>query len=154
MRNPLALLFRALLLWLSGRAHFCSDLEHISVQDRGECFSAFRKMVVEPTATQPLQPGAALRVRFSFKNLSAAANRRLSLLPIPLIVAQPGFRSKTWLLGEESDDFIGLYEFDTVRDAEAYWRSLPLRMMQRRAAPDSLTREVSAIGVDHTKPSS
>jgi hypothetical protein len=61
-------------------------------------------------------------------------------------VAQPGFRSKTWLLGEESGDFIGHYEFDSVKDAEAYWSSLPLRLMRKRAAPDSLTYEVSLIG--------
>lgn len=146
MYNPLTLLFRAVLLWLRGRVHFGSDLENVRLEDCGERLSAFRKVVVEATAKQPTRPGATFRVRFSFKNLSAATNRRLSLVPIPLIVAQPGFRSKTWLLGRQTGDFIGHYEFDTVEAAEAYWSSLPLRMMRRRAVPASLTHEVSAIG--------
>ena len=144
-QSPPALLFRALLLMLGGRVHFEKDFESTSIEDRAESFTAFRKVVVDPTASQPPNPGATFRVRFSFKNLSVAANRRLSLLPIPLILAQPGFRSKTWLLGEESGDFIGYYEFDTVEDAEGYWSSLPLRMMRRRAAPGSLTHEIAAI---------
>ena len=90
-------------------------------------------------------------VRFRFKNLSAAANRRLSLIPIPLIVAQPGFRSKTWLLGQHSGDFIGYYEFDSVETAEAYWYSLPLKMMRGRAAADSLTHKINAMQPNRTK---
>ena len=93
-------------------------------------------------ATKPAQPGATFQIRFRFKNLSATANRRLSLIPIPLIVAQPGFRAKTWMLGQQTGDFIGFYEFDTVEAAEAYSSSLPLRMMRRRAASGSLTHEV------------
>jgi hypothetical protein len=62
---------------------------------------------------------------------------------MPLIAAQPGFRSKTWLLGEETGDFIGYYEFDTVEAAEAYWESLPLRMMRRRAAEGSLRHTIT-----------
>jgi len=57
-------------------------------------------------------------------------------------VAQPGFRSKTWLIGQQTGDFMGLYEFDSAAAAEAYWNSLPLRMMRRRAAPGSLSHEV------------
>ena len=142
-QNPLVLLLRALGLWIRGRVHFQGDLENIMIEDQGETFSAFRKVVVEAVGEQPARPGAVFKVRFRFKSLSATANRRLSLIPIPLIVSQLGFRSKTWLLGEQTGDFIGLYKFDTVEAAEGYWNSLPLRMMRRRAASGSLTHEVS-----------
>jgi hypothetical protein len=66
----------------------------------------------------------------------------LSLIPIPLIAAQPGFQSKTWLIGEDSGDFLGNYEFDTVEAAKTYLDSLPLRIMRRRAEPGSLTHDV------------
>ena len=62
-----------------------------------------------------------------------------------IILEDHGFRSKTWLLGRQTGDFIGLYEFDTVEEAEAYWDSLPLRMMKRRAAPGSLTYKATGI---------
>jgi hypothetical protein len=136
-------LLRAAWLWLRRRVRFVvDDLADVRLEDRGESFAAFRKVVVRPGSGVRREPGAVFRVRFSFKNLSPRANRRLSLIPIPFIVAQPGFRSKTWLLGESSGDFIGLYEFDSVEAAEAYWSSLPLRMMRRRAAPGSLSYEV------------
>ncbi|MFC1657134.1 hypothetical protein ACFL2P_00995 [Candidatus Moduliflexota bacterium] len=137
-QNPLRLILRALGLWIHGRVHFRGGLENIRLEDHGETFAAFRKVDVDPAAEQPARPGTTFQVRFRFKNLSDTANSRLSLIPIPLIVAQPGFRSKTWFLGQQSGDFIGLYEFETVEEAEAYWDSLPLRMMKRRAASGSL----------------
>jgi hypothetical protein len=141
-QNPIKLLARAVLLKLKGRARLERDIDDTSLYVEGERFVAFRKVVVDPAPDQPTEPGAIFQVRFSFKNLSSKANRRLSLIPIPLITAQPGFRSKTWLLGDETGDFIGYYEFDTVRQAEAYWDSLPLKMMRGRAAEGSLSHEV------------
>lgn len=58
---------------------------------------------------------------------------------------EAGTCSKTWLLGQDSGDFIGYYEFDTVEAAEEYWDSRPLRMMRKRAAADSLTHEVRTV---------
>ena len=144
-QNPFRLLLRALRLRLGRRVHFDRDLADVHLTDRGENFVAFRKVVVDPKGEPSSRQAAIFRVRFRFKNLSPKANRRLSAIPIPFIVAQPGFRSKTWLLGEQTGDFIGLYEFDSVADAEAYWSSLPLRMMRRRAAADSLSHEVQAV---------
>ncbi len=143
MQNPVALLFKALALFARGRVHLDGPLQRVELEDRGERFRAFRRVVRDAPGRPP--PGAVFRVRFAFRNLSPAANRRLSLIPIPFIVAQPGFRAKTWLLGEVSGDFMGWYEFDTVEAAEAYWDSLPLRMMRRRAAPGSLTHAVTAL---------
>lgn len=81
---------------------------------------------------------AVFRVGFSSRNLSARANRLLSLIPIPLIAAQPGFRSKAWLTGQHSGDFMGYYEFDSLEQATAYRDCLPLAMMKKRAANGSL----------------
>ena len=141
MQNPITLSFRALRLWLEGRLRMERDLAGEKLEDRGECFCAFRKIAVRRSS----KPGAIFQVRFRFKSFSAATNRWLSSIPIPLIVAQPGFRSKTWLLGEQTGDFIGRYELDTVAAAEAYWRSLPLSMMKRRAAAGSLSHEILAL---------
>ncbi len=145
MQNPLMLVLRAIGLGLRGKTHFLSGLRSESIEDKGEHFTAFRKVVVKPNSKQPSKPGAIFQVRFKFRNLSATANRLLSLIPIPLIVAQPGFRSKTWLLGKDSGDFIGYYEFDTVETSKKYWNSLPLRMMRKRAAEGSLSHEITLL---------
>lgn len=141
-QNPLRLLIRAFLLWISGKVRFEHGLSSITIEDKGERFRAFRKIVVDAPKKPVALAAVIFKVRFSFKNLSPRANRRLSLIPVPLIVAQPGFRSKTWLIGETSGDFMGYYEFDDNASAQAYWRSLPLGLMRRRAAASSLTSEI------------
>lgn len=141
-QNPFILIARALKLWLSGRVQFEKGLDGEQIEVAGEIFEPFRKVVVKPRPAQPQRSGAIFCVRFRFKSFSSAANRRLSWIPIPLIVAQPGFRSKSWLLGRQTGDFMGVYEFDTTKQAEAYWNSLPLRMMRRRAQPGTLSYEV------------
>ena len=143
--SPLRLLAKALRMRLTGRARRIRPAPEDRIEEEGETFQAFRKVVVRPRPGQAAKPGAIFRVRFRFKTLSQGANRILSLIPIPLIVAQPGFRSKTWYLGTTTGEFIGLYEFETVADAEAYWDSLPLRMMRRRAAEGSLTHSITPL---------
>lgn len=53
----------------------------------------------------------------------------LGLLLTRMIGALPGFRSKTWLLGEQSGEFIGRYEIDTVEVQEADHRSRVVRTL-------------------------
>lgn len=143
---PPLLLARATRLRLQGRVHFPGDRIGEVVPTAGEDYEVVRKMVVDPAEGQPTQPGAHFEVDFRFTRYSPATNKRLSRLPMPLIAAQPGFRSKTWMLGTESGAFKGVYEWDNVEDAERYWTSFPMRLMKRRAVPETLTREIRAIG--------
>ncbi len=98
---PPVLLAQAFRLWLSGRVHFRPEKLGKSVQD-DEQFIVFRQVVVDPLGNQPKSPGAILKVCFHYAKFSTKTNKKLSLIPIPFIVAQPGFRSKTWLLGQET----------------------------------------------------
>lgn len=142
---PPALLARATGYRLRGRIHFPKDSIGQIRRGPGDDFVVFRKMVLDPVAGQPEKPGAIFTVRFHFARLSPDMNQRLSLLPAPFIAAQPGFRSKTWMSGKETNMFQGVYEWDTVADAEAYWDSFPLRMMKRRAVPESVVHEVKPV---------
>ena len=142
MQNPLKLIVCAITLWLKGRLGFERDLDDIVIEDGKESFRAFRKLVATPKKGEAKEPGAIFKVRFRFKNFSQAANRRLSLIPIPLIAAQPGFRSKIWMFEKETGEFQGLYEWDTIEDAEAYRLSFPMKLMKKRAVPGSLTYEI------------
>jgi len=141
---PPFLLARASVLLLSGRINFPKNrLSEIIPGD--EDFRIFRQMILAPTSDHPEYPGAILKVWFHFARFSTNTNRILSLIPIPFIVAQPGFRSKTWLIGQKTGIFQGLYEWDTVEDAENYWNSFPMKLMKKRALPGSLTRSISEI---------
>jgi hypothetical protein len=129
---------------LLGRVHFPKDCIGDVHRESDDEYVVFRKLVLDPTPEQPGQPGALFKVRFRFAKLSAAANKRLSLIPAPFIAAQPGFRSKTWMLGRKTGMFQGVYEWDSLAQAEAYTDSLPLHLMKKRAAPGSISFEVVA----------
>jgi hypothetical protein len=141
---PPLLLARATVLSLCGRVHFIKDciggVEHGDDED----FVAFRKVILHPSKDQPAKPGAIFIVRFRFARFAAKTNRLLSLIPIPFIVAQPGFRSKTWMMGQKTGAFRGLYEWDSIEDAEKYWTSFPMKLMKRRAIPETLNHEIRA----------
>ena len=136
------LLARATRFRLLGRVHFPRDCIGDVHSEPDEDYEVFRKLVLDPTEAQPEEPGAVFKVKFRFARFSPATNRRLSLLPAPFIAAQPGFRSKTWMLGCKTGSFQGLYEWDSVADAESYATSFPLRVMKKRAIPESVSYEV------------
>lgn len=139
-----ALLVRATGYRLRGRIHFPKDCIGEIASERDEDFVVFRKLVLDPPRGQEDPPGALFRVRFYFSRLSTQANKRLSLIPAPFIAAQTGFRSKTWMLGQETGMFQGVYEWRSVADAEAYWTSFPMGLMKRRAKPGSLWHEITS----------
>lgn len=140
---PPVLFARATGYRMRGRVRFDKACVGDVVPGRDESYVVFRKMILDPLPGQ-LEPGAIFRVRFRFSRLSPEANKRLSLLPAPFIAAQPGFRSKSWMLGKETGMFQGVYEWQTVADAEMYWTSFPMRLMKRRAVPDTLWHEITA----------
>ena len=137
-------LVKAIKFYLQGRLHFDRDVVGQIWKEDDE-FEVFRKIVLDAPMKKTARPEAIFCVTFNFKSLSVSTNKKLSLLPIPFIVAQNGFRSKTWMLGRKTGRFQGLYEWDTVEDAEQYWHSFPMKMMKRRAVPSSLEHEVHAL---------
>jgi len=142
---PPFLVVRATYYWLCGRVHFPKKRLGEVIHGK-EDFIIFRHAVLDPDANQPEKPAARLAVRFQFRRFSLKTNRKLSLIPIPFIIAQPGFRSKIWMSGKETGEFQGLYEWDTIEDAEKYRFSFPMKLMNKRAVPESLTYEIMEIG--------
>jgi hypothetical protein len=141
---PPILFAKAAGLWLRGCVHFPKDRIGLIVKEK-EDFIIFRKVVVDPTEMQPINPEAIFKVYFRFVRFSPDVNKILSLIPIPFIIAQPGFRSKTWLFGKETNTFYGLYKWDSVEDAKTYWNSFPLKLMIKRAVPNTLRYEIIDI---------
>lgn len=139
------LLARAVLLRLRGRVHSPRDRIGEIVAGDAEDYRVFRQMIVDPVAEQAVPPGAVFDVRFRFRRFSPATNRWLSRLPMPFIAVQPGFRSKTWTIGDRSGAFRGVYEWATTEDAKHYWDSFPMRMMKRRAAERTLEKSITVM---------
>ena len=47
----------------------------------------------------------------------------------------PGFRSKLWLYNEATGEFGGIYEWDTVEDADNYDKSYAMKFSHWRSVP-------------------
>lgn len=152
-RGPVSSLVRAINLLMQRRIHFPKDCLG-EIVGEGEGFEIFRHMTLDPSKDQPEKPGVIFKVHFQFASMSPEINIRTSLIPIPFIVAQPGFRSKMWALGRESCEFQGIYEWDTVASAENYWTSFPMKLMKRRAVPESLSYQIEeVVEIDKTNSS-
>lgn len=142
---PPVQLGRAIKYFLQGRLHFDKDVIG-QILSEDDDYEVFRKIVLDAPEQETRNPEAIFRVTFNFRGLSSSTNKKLSLLPIPFIVAQKGFRSKTWMIGRKTGRFQGLYEWDTAKDAREYWNSFPMKMMKRRAVSSSLQHEIHATG--------
>jgi len=141
---PPVLLFRAITLYLRGCIHFSKE-QNGTERLENEDFIIFRKVVVVSPGMKSENPSALFKVYFRFRRFPLSINKTLSLIPIPFIIAQPGFRSKTWLFGKETETFYGLYEWETLEDAEHYWHSFPMKLMKKRAIADSLRYQIINI---------
>ena len=142
--KPPILIARTFLFFLQGRIHYDKDIIGKMVHEDDE-YEVFRKVLLDQKRGQKKYPVAILRVTFSFEKMSISTNKKLSLMPIPLIIGQPGFRSKTWMIGKKTERFQGFYEWDTVESAENYWNSFPMKLMKRRSAPGSLNHEIHSV---------
>lgn len=141
--NPISSLLVTIAYALTGRIRFPRHRigESMRMGD-GRAFTIFRQVIVGRPGHEA-EPRAVFRVRFHVANMSPAQNKLFSLIPIPFITGLPGFRSKLWMLDDETGDFQGLYEWDTVQDAERYAHSFALRFMVRRSTPGSISYEVT-----------
>ncbi|MFC2069497.1 hypothetical protein ACFLTP_10925 [Chloroflexota bacterium] len=124
---------------ITGRLHFAKDrISDLITMDDGQEYIVFRQVIVDPKRDGAKKPGAILRISFNFAHGSPKQNKLLSLIPIPFIAGLPGYRSKTWALQKDSGGFLGIYEWDTIQDAEIYKKSFAIKLMTKRAIPGSV----------------
>ena len=137
--SPISSMFQSIKYLLTGRIHFL----HTSVGKKmvldNEEWVVFRQIVVEPDKNRPEIPQAVFRPRFHVKGMKVKQNILFSNFSIPFFIGLPGFRSKTWMYNEETGDFSGYYEWDTVEDAENYKNSFAASFMTNRSEPESVS---------------
>ena len=141
--NPLSSFCRANLNLLLGRYHFPKGrIGETIVEENGQKFTIFREMFVDAPPKESRAPEAVFKVRFHVAKMSPRLNKVFSLFTIPLFSGLPGFRSKLWLLDEQTGDFMGIYEWATLKDAEFYSQSFAFRFMSGRSTPGSVRFEI------------
>lgn len=110
------------------------------VMEDGRVFRVFRR--VEPRTPRAVPAGAAFVVRFRPAGMDVAANIRFSRLPMVLMLGFPGFRSKYWTVDDDTGLCQGIYEWDSLADAERYAGSVAMRFMAGRSEPGSVSYRV------------
>jgi len=139
--NPVSSVFKTIGFVVTGRLHIPTRrIGEVVADEDGRQFTIFREVVVDPAKDQPEHPGAVLVLHFKVTNISPRLNKFYSLLPLPLYIGDPGFRSKVFTINGE--DCQSIYEWDTVQDAENYVNSMALKTILMRAVPGSVSYKI------------
>ena len=140
---PIVSIANSLLYLFTGRLRFPRERigETVTMPD-GRRYAVFRAATVEARSGRPASPRAVFSPRFHVRGMSPRQNVVFSLLPMLIILGLPGFRSKLWMIDEATGDFAGLYQWDTVADAERYASSWAMRFMAGRSIPGSVSHAI------------
>ena len=144
--NPFQSFLKTHWYLLTGRLHFPRERigETFTLGDE-RVFTIFRQVIVDPPKGQQAKPKALFRVCFRVANMTPEQNKCFSILPIPFFIGLPGFRSKLWMLDSTTGESQGVYQWDTVGDAQNYAKSFAMKFMTRRAVLGSISHEVFPI---------
>jgi hypothetical protein len=122
----------------SGRLRFpCSRVGEAVAMPDGKIYTIFRQAVMAQDKSQTSRP-AVFQVRFRITSMTPRQNEIFSLIPIPFITGLPGFRSKLWMVERNTGECQGVYEWDSVENAQRYANSFAMRFMSNRAEHGSV----------------
>lgn len=138
--SPIQVIPRSIGLMLTGRTTYPQQRAgQVITLDDGRQYRVFREVIMR--TNPPRDTGAVFRVWFRTK-MSIHQTMAFSLLTRIGFVGMPGFRGKMWLVNEETGEFGGIYQFDTLEDARHYQRSFAMRFSKWRSKRGCFTTEV------------
>lgn len=140
--HPLSVIPRSIGIMITGRAGYPRERANITLTlEDGRAFRIFREVVMRHNP--PTEGGGVFRVWF-YAMTTPAQTRMMSLATTLFFYGMPGFRGKIWLEDATSGEFGGVYQFDTVAQANAYAESFAMALSARRARPGMFRKEVYA----------
>jgi hypothetical protein len=139
--NPFCALLKTISYFIVRKIHFSKNyIGKTIIMEDGQRFKVFRHAILS-TKLNGESP-AIFKIRFHVANMSPEKNIPFSLIPMPFILGLPGFRAKLWTINENNGDFQGIYQWDSLEDAENYANSFALNFMTRRSIPGSVSYEI------------
>ena len=141
--NPFIGFLRTILLYITGRVKYIrSSIGKEFIMDDGKKFTVIRHVIIGQTGKKYAEPQAVFIARFKPKNMTIEENKRFSRIPMLVFMGFRGFRSKYWMVDETTGLCQGIYEWDTLQDAENYSNSIAASFMTKRSVPDSVSFEI------------
>jgi hypothetical protein len=108
----------------------------------GSEYVVFKQTVLKPLDSLKTPPEAMFRVQFRVAKIRRWRDRFVIALKAPIFVGAPGFRSKLWMVDAKNDTYQGVYEWDTLADAEDYAHSASMDFMTEVAVAGGISYEV------------
>lgn len=150
MNNPFFGFIKTIVLLLSQRVRFDKTVvSHKIEMPDGEVFTIFRR--VEIVSKKAPEPCAYFIVRFKVRNMSIKQNIIFSLVPMMIFMGFKGFRRKYWAVNYETGLNQGLYEWQTLKDAENYSKSIAMKFMSKRSIPESVEYKIIDKSIETLK---
>lgn len=138
---PLTML-KSISLLVTGKARFPKGKIGTTItREDGQQFIVFREVVMQSEADRPATPEGVFRVWFHTKT-SPQGTVRLSYLTLFGFMGMPGFRSKLWLRNPDTGEFGGIYEWDTLEDADNYDKSYAMKFSKWRSQPGKFWTDI------------
>lgn len=139
--NPIVGLVKMIALFLLLKVLFHrDDINKVLEMEDGHKFRVFRHVVIR--ISDKTRAKAVFIVRFTPANITVKQNILFSLLPMMIFMGFKGFRSKYWCVDDRSGMCQGIYEWETITDAQNYSKSIAMRFMTNRSIPGSVTWKV------------
>jgi hypothetical protein len=140
MNNPVVGFLKTIFLFIMKKVKFDNhEINKTITMPDGKVFRIFRQVKI---LSNKSEPKAYFIVRFKPKKMGIQQNIRFSILPMMVFMGFKGFRSKYWAVDYETGLCQGLYEWQTVEDAENYSKSIAMKFMARRSYPELLEYKI------------
>ena len=142
MNHPITGLIKTLYLFISNRIKFDSSaINRVILMPDGKSFTIFRRVRILASSGTP-DPSAYFLVRFKPQNMGIQENIKFSYIPMMIFMGFKGFRSKYWGVNYDTGLCQGLYEWQTLKDAENYSKSIAMKFMIKRSFHESIEYEI------------
>ncbi len=129
--------------WRAGRLHEPQDqIGKVFTNADGQEFVVFKQTNLDPDSGVKTKPEAMFRVKFQVPKIIPWRDRFIITIKSPIFVALPGFRSKLWMVDEKTNTYQGVYEWDTLKDAEDYVHSASMDFMTEVSVPGGICYEI------------
>lgn len=127
---------------LAARVSFPKNhVNQVLTMDDGQKYSVLRTLHVKDIKKNT-NDYSVLIVKFKFKGLSSNTNKRLSIIPTPFLINMKGFVQKFWTFNTRTNEFQGIYQWKSKKQAESYPDSFVFKLMTKRAAQGTVSYKI------------
>jgi hypothetical protein len=140
-------------LYVIGSIKFIkSDIGKEFTMEDNVTFKVFRHVIIKSSHKNITDPQAIFKIRFQPKDMTVEENKKFSKIPMLVFMGFHGFRSKYWMVNEETGLCQGIYEWNTLQDAVAYSKSIAVKFMSNRSIQGSVKYEIIKISPQEQVP--